>query len=197
MRAKVPRGSGLGRAAALWLTLAATVCGGGLAGAQSSEPTEYQVKAAFLFNFTKFVEWPDTAYADARAPIVLGIVGDDPFGGDLGQIVAGQSVKGRMISIRKYRFGDDLLDCHVLYVSSSEQEHIRNILLSVQGASVLTVSDAERFADAGGMMQFVVEQSRVRFVVNRDAAARVRLEISAKLLALARVVNGSEGRGVN
>ena len=155
------------------------------------------MKAAFLFNFTKFIDWPDSAFSDVHAPIVLGIVGDDPFGSDLNQIVAGQMVKGRAISIRKYRFGEDLRHCHILFVSSSEQNHIPDILLSVQGASLLTVSDADRFADAGGMMQFVVEESRVHFIVNWDASTRVHLEISAKLLALAHVINHAEGRGVN
>jgi YfiR/HmsC-like len=192
----------LGRSAALWLALLATACLAGtlVAGpveAQSSEPTEYQVKAAFLFNFTKFIDWPDAAFADAHAPIVLGIVGDDPFGSDLEQIVAGQLVKGRAISIRKYRLGEDLRHCQILFVGDSEQAHIPNILLSVQGASVLTVSDVDQFANAGGTVQFVVEQSRVHFIVNWDAAARVHLEISAKLLALARVINRTESRGVN
>ena len=192
MRVKAHRETGFDWPIALYLTLVATVCLAGVlvawpAEAQSNEPTEYQVKAAFLFNFTKFIDWPESAFTDARAPIVLGIVGDDPFGSDLSQIVVGQSVKGRTLSIRRYRFGDDLRHCHVLFLSSSEQARIPNILLSLQGASVLTVSDVDRFADAGGMMQFVVEQSRVRFVVNRDAATRVHLEISAKLLALALV----------
>ena len=100
MRVKAHRESGVGGATALGLTLAVTVCLAGAlvawpAGAQSNEPTEYQVKAAFLFNFTKFVDWPEAVFADAHAPIVLGIVGEDPFGGDLSQIVAGQMVKGR------------------------------------------------------------------------------------------------------
>ena len=165
--------------------------------AQSSEPTEYQVKAAFLFNFTKFIDWPDMAFANAHAPIVLGIVGDDPFGSDLGQTVAGQVVKGRPISIQKYRFGDDLRRYHILFVSPSEQTHIPNILLSVQGGNVLTVSDVDRFTDAGGVVQFVVEQSRVHFIVNWDASTKAHLEISAKLLALARVTNRTASRGVN
>jgi len=202
MKRKAHTSSGLSRAAALWLALLATVCcaSGPVAwpaAAQSSEPTEYQVKAAFLFNFTKFVDWPESVFADAHAPIVLGIVGEDPFDGDLGQIVAGQMVKGRAISIRKYRFGEDLRHCQILFVGSSEQMHIPNILLSVQGASILTVSDVDQFADSGGVMQFVVEQSRVHFIVNWDAAMRAHLEISAKLLALARVINRTESRGVN
>jgi hypothetical protein len=185
-----------------WAMLAAATLFAGAgspprAAAQSAESTEYAVKAAFLFNFTKFVEWPENAFSDIHAPIILGIVGDDPFDGDLVQIVNGQSVRGRMLVIHRYRFGDDLRHCQVLFVSASEQSHVANILASVQGTSVLTVSDVDKFADDGGMMQFVVEESRVRFVVNLDAATQAKLQISAKLLALAHVMNHAEGRGVN
>ena len=162
--------------------------------AQSGVPTEYQVKAAFLFNFTKFVEWPATAFADPRSPIVLGVLGDDPFGGSLNLIVDGQLVRGRGIIIRKYRLGDDVRRCHVLFVSASEQARTAQILGGLQGASVLTVSDFAGFAGGGGVVQFFMEEDRVRFVVNVEAAARADLRVSAKLLAVAHVIN--EVRGV-
>ncbi|OLC94498.1 MAG: hypothetical protein AUH86_14365, partial [Acidobacteria bacterium 13_1_40CM_4_58_4] len=146
-------------------------------------------KAAFLFNFTKFVEWPDRSFEDAHAPIVIGIIGDDPFGDSLLRIVAGQKVQGRAIVIIKYRRGDDLRHCHILFISGSERQHSAQILTSVQPASVLTVSDMDGFADAGGMMQFVMQENRVRFVVNLDVATQNKLRVSAKLLALAQVVN--------
>ena len=161
--------------------------------AQSGAPTEYQVKAAFLVNFAKFVEWPDTSFADARAPMVLGIVGDDPFGTDLSQMVIRQSIKSRTISIRKYRFGDDLRSCHVLYVSASEQTRTAQVLGGLQGASVLTVSDIPGFVGGGGVVQFYMEEDRVRFVVNVEAAARANLRVSAKLLAVAHVINEARG----
>ncbi len=162
-----------------------------LAAAQS-DLTEYQVKAAFLFNFTKFVEWPDGSFEDAQAPIVVGIIGDDPFGDDLGRIIAGQKVQGRSLVIRRERWGDDLRRCHVLFVSASEHEHTSRILGGVQSAGVLTVSDMEGFAEAGGVIEFVIERNRVRFIVNLDAANQSKLRVSAKLLALARAIGHSQ-----
>jgi hypothetical protein len=161
--------------------------------AQSGAPTEYQVKAAFLFNFTKFVEWPATAFADPRAPIVLGVLGEDPFGRSLNLIVDGQFVRGRGITIRNYHFGDDLRGCQVLYVSASEQARTAQILGGLQRASMLTVSDMPNFAGEGGVVQFYMEEDRVRFVVNVDAAARANLRVSAKLLAVAHVINDVRG----
>lgn len=162
------------------------------AASTQSDPSEYQVKAAFLFNFTKFVEWPEGSFEDLQAPIVLGILGDDPFGDDLDRIIAGQKVQGRSLVIRRERWGDDLRRCHVLFVSASEHEHSSRILGSVQSAGVLTVSDTDGFAEAGGVIEFVIEQNRVRFIVNLDAATQDRLRLSAKLLALARVVGHSQ-----
>lgn len=161
----------------------------GVAAAQSSEPNEYAVKAAFLFNFTKFVEWPDASFSSPQAPILLGIIGDDPFGDSLTTIVAGQKVEGRDIVIQKHRYGDDLRHCHILFVSASERSHVAQILASVQLAGVMTVSDLDGFAEAGGLMQFVIQENRVRFLVNLDAAKQSKLRVSAKLLALARVVH--------
>jgi hypothetical protein len=163
-----------------------------IAPAQSDQPSAYEVKAAFLFNFTKFVEWPENAFVDPRAPIVIGVIGDDPFGESLVRIVAGQKAQGRGIEIAKYRYGDNLRRCHVLFISASERQRRAPILASLQEASVLTVSDIDGFAEAGGAIQFVVQENRVRFVVNLEVATQSKLRVSAKLLALARVINRSE-----
>ena len=163
-----------------------------IAGAQSDQPSEYAVKAAFLFNFTKFVEWPERTFSGPQAPIVIGIIGDDPFGDSLMRIVAGQKAQGRAILIAKYRRGDDLRRSQILFISASERLRSAEILASLQDASVLTVSDIDGFAEAGGTMQFVVQENRVRFVVNLDAATQSKLRVSAKLLALARVINHNE-----
>jgi len=163
-----------------------------IAAAQSDQAREYDVKAAFLFNFTKFVEWPEGSFSDPAAPIVIGIIGDDPFGDSLMRIVAGQTVQGRSIVIRKESFGGDLRRCHVLFISASERQHSAQILASLQDASVLTVSDIDGFAEAGGAMQFVTEENRVRFVVNLYAARQSKLRVSAKLLALARVIHSAQ-----
>jgi hypothetical protein len=160
--------------------------------AQSEGLAEYEVKAAFLFNFSKFVDWPESSFADARAPIVLGIVGDNPFGDDLRNIVNGQVVKGRSIRVSTFRFGDDLRACQIIFVGASERGHTLQILASLRGADVLTVSDIDGFAKVGGVMQFVVEQGRVRFLVNLEAASQTKLRINSKLLALARVINRTD-----
>lgn len=177
-----------------WLlcTLAAGVIICAVAAAQSEAPSEYEVKAAFLFNFTKFVEWPEGSFEDSHSPIVIGIIGEDPFGDSLTRIVAGQKAQGRAIVITKYRRGDDLRRCHVLFIGSSEHQRTAQILVGLQDAGVLTVSDIDGFAAAGGVMQFVMQENRVRLVVNLEAATQSKLRVSAKLLALAQVVNRSE-----
>jgi YfiR/HmsC-like len=179
-------------ASSLLLVLAASTLFCAVGSAQSDQPSEYEVKAAFLFNFTKFVEWPDGSFDGPHAPIVIGIIGEDPFGESLTRIVAGQEAQGRAIAIRKYRRGDDLRRCHVLFISASERQRTAQILAGLQDAGVLTVSDIDGFAAAGGIMQFVMQENHVRFVVNLDAAIQSKLRVSAKLLALARLVNHGE-----
>jgi hypothetical protein len=154
---------------------------------------EYKVKAAYLFNFLKFVEYPPESFADSLAPIVIGVVGEDPFGSALPQVVIGKTVQGRDLVIHVYRTGEDLRGAHILFIGASERKRLPAILSSLRGSSVLTVSDAAGFLDAGGMIQFVNEEKRIRFAINADAAAKAKLKISSKLLSLARTVGG-EGK---
>ncbi len=153
--------------------------------------TEYQVKAAYLFNFLKFVEYPSDSFADPLAPIVIGVVGEDPFGSALPQVVTGKTVQGRDLVIRIYRAGEDLRGAHILFISASERKRLPMILSSLHGSSVLTVADMEGFLDAGGMIQFLSENDRVRFAINVDATSRAKLKMSSKLLSLAKVVGGN------
>jgi hypothetical protein len=153
--------------------------------------SEYQVKAAYLFNFLKFVEWPRESFADPLAPIEIGVVGEDPFGSALPQVVTGKTVQGRDLVIRIYRIGEDFRGAHILFISASERKRLPMILSSLRGSSVLTVSDTEGFLDAGGMIQFLNENDRVRFAINLNAAAQARLKVSSKLLSLAKVVAGT------
>ena len=157
--------------------------------------SEYQVKAAYLFNFLKFVEYPEESFADPLAPIVIGVVGEDPFGNALPQVVIGKTVQGRDLVTRIYHAGEDLRGAHILFISASERKRLPMILNSLRGSSVLTVSDTAGFLDAGGMIQFLNENGRVRFAINVDATGRARLKLSSKLLSLAKVVggNGKEG----
>ncbi len=159
--------------------------------------SEYQVKAAYLFNFLKFVEYPEESFADPLAPIVIGVVGEDPFGDALPQVVTGKTVQGRDLVIRIYHAGEDLRGAHILFISASERKRLPVILSSLRGSSVLTVSDTAGFLDAGGMIQFLNENGRVRFAINVDAASRAKLKMSSKLLSLAKVVGGNGKEGGN
>ena len=156
-----------------------------------NELSEYQIKAAYLFNFLKFVEYPNESFADPLAPIVIGVVGEDPFGSALPQVVIGKTVQGRDLVIHVYRTGEDLRGAHILFISASERKKLPMILSSLRGSSVLTVSDTAGFLDAGGMIQFLYENDRVRFAINVDATSRAKLKMSSKLLSLARVVGGN------
>lgn len=153
--------------------------------------SEYQVKAAYLYNFLKFVEWPKDAYTDPLAPIVIGVVGEDPFGNGLPQVIIGKTVQGRDLVIRIYRAGEDLRSAHILFISSSERKRIPAILSGLRGSCVLTVADSAGFLEAGGMIQFLNENDRVRFAINVDATNQAKLKVSSKLLSLAKVIAGN------
>jgi YfiR/HmsC-like len=173
--------------------LAGAVLLAGIAMAQASRPGEYEVKAAFLINFAKFVEWPDSSFDGPQGPIVFGVIGaDHQLAFNLRRLSAGQKVQGRDVVIREGPVGDDMRRCHVLFVSPSERHRATQILASLQDASVLTVSDIDGFAEEGGAMQFVTQDNRVHFIVNLDAATQSKLRVSAKLLALAHLVNHNE-----
>jgi hypothetical protein len=154
--------------------------------------SEYQVKAAYLFNFLKFVEWPGDAFPDALAPIVIGIVGDDPFGSALPEVVTGKTVQGRDLVIRRYHAGENFRGASILFISASEKKRLPQILAGLRGGGVLTVSDMEGFLASGGMIQFLSENDRVRFGIDVTATSQARLKVSSKLLSLARVVTGVE-----
>jgi hypothetical protein len=159
-----------------------------VAGAQGDSAGEYEIKAAMLYNLMQFVEWPSSAYAAAQSPSVLCVLGWDPFGNSLASLVSDKVVDGHPVKIRHVKNGEQIRACHVLYVSSSERKHLAQILSNLSGASVLTVGEMSQFAERGGMVQFALEDKQVHFQINVDAASRSGLKISARLLALARVV---------
>lgn len=169
-------------------SLLAATFGAGVARAQ--DVSDVQVKAAFLYNFARFVEWPHDAFAGPGAPIFLGVIGNNSFARTLEQTVRGRLINGRPILVKVLTADGDLKSCHILYVQSMSDRRTSAILANTVGASVLTVGDSEHFAHIGGVINFFVQDSRVRFEINPDAAERAHLRISAKLLALARVVRG-------
>ena len=154
----------------------------------AQDASEYQVKAAFLYQFTRFVEWPDSAFADGNSPFVIGVVGHDPFGSTLDRAVDGKTVNGRGIVIRRYSQIADVQPCHILFVSESDRDQMSRILARLSNFSTLTVGDCDGFIQHGGIIDFFIEDSRVRFAINPDAANSVGLRVSSKLLQLARVV---------
>ncbi len=159
-------------------------------GTQGQIATEYQIKAAFLFNFAKFVEWPPSSFSDASAPLRICVFGRDPFGDELLNITKDKTVNGRRLEVDQ---GVDLQaarTCQILFIGSSEKRRMKEVLASLSGTSVLTVAENEGFAEQGGMINFVLEKSRVQFEVNRKTAEQAGLKISSKLLSVAKLVVG-------
>jgi len=156
--------------------------------AQASPNPEYQLKAVFLFNFAQFVEWPASAFPNSMTPLVIGILGEDPFGPYLDETVRGETVNDRPLVVRRYRSVEEITTCHILFISRREDRRIKGILDSLRGRSVLTVSDADRFATRGGMIRFVTDHKRIRFRINLEAAKAANLTLSSKLLRPAQIV---------
>jgi hypothetical protein len=177
----------LPRAAAIIAALLSLAAVPGLAQAPPA-PTEYQVKAVFLFNFSQFVDWPAASFADGRSPLVIGVLGRDPFGTTLDEIVSGETVNGRPLAVRRYDSVDKVDTCHILFVDRSQAEQVDAILAALKGRSVLTVADFEGFARHGGIIRFITVDNKIRLRVNLAAAQEAKLTISSKLLRPAHIV---------
>jgi len=148
---------------------------------------EYQVKAAFLYNFANFVEWPAKAFQDSNDPLVIGILGNDNLADITDRMVRNKTVNGRKLVVKRFQKPKDICKCHILFLSSSEKNQQRTILKSLEGANTLTVGETDDFTRCGGMINLITE-SRVRLEINVAAARKCSLTISSKLLRLAKVV---------
>jgi hypothetical protein len=146
---------------------------------------EYQVKAVFLFNFAQFVRWPSPQ--PAETPLVIGIVGDDPFGSYLDETVRGEKVNNRLLTTHRFRRGRDPRNCDMLFISQSERERVPQIVSNLKGRSVLTVSDIDGFTDLGGMIELSTEKNRIHVRINLEAVKAAKLRVSSKLLRVAEV----------
>ncbi|HEY0554706.1 MAG TPA: YfiR family protein [Thermoanaerobaculia bacterium] len=176
----------------LVLLLAGLLLLPGVAAAQTA--AEYDVKAAFLYNFTKFVDWPPAAFPDANSLKVC-VLGDDPFGRSL-HSVAGEQVGNRKLKVVQVDSLAKQAGCQVLFISRSERDRLRQILAMVKDSPVLTVGDTKGYADQGVIINFTLEGSKVRFEINPEAADRGGLRISSKLLQLAlRIVSAPAAKG--
>jgi len=156
--------------------------------AQSPTAGEYQIKAAFLYNFAKFVEWPASSFPDGAAPFQICVMGRDPFGEGLLNITREKTVNGRKLEVDTVADLEHARTCHILFVASSVKMPIQQIIEGLRGASVLTVGDTKGFAEQGGMIDFVLQDDRVQFDVSRTAVEQAGLKISSKLLSVAKVV---------
>jgi hypothetical protein len=173
--------------------------------ADSAKSKEYQIKAAFLYNFIKFVDWPEEKTSDSNEPIIIGIIGKDPFG-RVFEPIKNKKVKNRIVVIKRFKSFESiqklgehdkaefdrninyLRKCHLLFVCSSEKDKVKEVLALVKDHSVLTVADTKGFLESGGIINFLMEDKKVHFEINVTAAKKSKLKISSKLLRLAKRV---------
>jgi hypothetical protein len=154
----------------------------------AAPPNEYALKSVFLYNFCRFIEWPDSAFAGAADPLVIGVLGDDPFGPLLDDAVQGETFRGRNIRIEHYRNVREIGRCHLLFVgAATESGRLNEVLSAVAGKSIVTVGETEGFIERGGMIALVSDRNRVRLQINPDAMHAARLDASSKLLRVAEI----------
>lgn len=160
--------------------------GANRAHAQASR--EYDLKAVFLYNLASFVDWPASAFERPDAPFVIGVVGDDPFGPVLDDVVAHEYVGAHPFVVRRFRRPEEATPCHLVFVSNSEFRRYRDVLRHFRGRPVLTVGDLPGFAEAGGMVGFGTQNARLELYVNPRAMREGSLDVSSKLLELAHII---------
>jgi hypothetical protein len=176
-------------------TLFGLLCAGALASvcaAGDKPPSEYEVKAACLYNFAKFVEWPKDRFAEPDTPIVIGVYGVDPFGRILDDTVKGRTVNERPIVVKRIDRLGDLGKSHILFVSRSENQRLVQLLGKRAIEGVLTVGESDEFIRRGGVINFKIKEGKVRFQVNQQAAERAGLKISSQMLRLSIEIEPAE-----
>jgi uncharacterized protein DUF4154 len=176
----------LRRVAAAAIALAGAVLAPGAAQA-GAPPPEDQVKAVFLFNFTKFIEWPTKALGRPERPFSICLLGQDRLGDDLDELARSSTVQGRRIAVRRLARGDDVTRCHILFISASEHDHLATVLDKVADWPIFTVGEVEDFTRQGGSLRFFLLEGTVRFEINLKATARAGLKVNARLLKIAQV----------
>ncbi|HZV67455.1 MAG TPA: YfiR family protein [Telluria sp.] len=184
---RLRRASWMALCLCLWLSLSLPF---GAARAESA-PLERQVKAAYLYKFAGFVEWPEGSFARPDAPLQIGVAGNDALAEQIEQMVAGRSINGHPIAVRKLHRGEALAGLHILFVGALERSAAAELLAAARGQSLLTVTDSDDMAALGSMVNFVVADDRLRFQVALKAVAASRLRISARMLAAAYKVQGA------
>jgi len=162
--------------------------------AQSPKPTDYQVKAAYLYNFGRFIEWPRVVTAKS-GPFTVCVLGQDPFGSTLDATMAGETIAGRNVVAKRIATTQESVNCQIVFLSAAEAGRLNKIMEDLDKAAVLTVSDMPQFAQRGGMIQFVLEGNRVRFEVNLTATQHAGLTVSSDLLKVATAVRKNPAGG--
>jgi hypothetical protein len=175
----------LRRGAAVTMAVLLATC------AHAQTATAPELKAAFLFNFTKFVAWPADAMV-AGTPLVLCVLGDGAVADALEETIKGRAIEGRPLTTRRVKIDGALRACHVLYISGVDAKRSHELLEGLGDSAVLTASDLDRFAELGGVANFFVENGKMRFAVNLESAQRARLQVSSRLLGLAKIVKDDQ-----
>jgi hypothetical protein len=169
----------------LWILLACL----GLNGARGQTVShEYPLKAVFLFNFAQFTDWPTNAFEKPDSPLVIGVLGDDPFGVLLDDAVRDEIVNGRKFVVERFRRVEDIQTCHILFISQSETRRLDKIVAALKGKPVLTVSEIDNSANNGVRVQFITENNKIRFRINTDSLKEANLTMSSKLLRAAEII---------
>ena len=152
--------------------------------AQDSAPSEYQIKAAFLFNFAKFIDWPPETYVTPTSPIIIGVLGDNVFGNNLERTLSNKTINNRPLEYKEFHSLLEATNCQILFICPSEKGKFPKIMEALHGTSILTVSETDQFISAGGMVNFFIDANKIRFEINDVAAKKAGLKISSKLMSL-------------
>jgi hypothetical protein len=150
--------------------------------------TEFQVKAVFLYNFSQFVIWPDSCFTTENSPFVIGILGNDPFGDNIDEVVKGEFVNSHPIIVQRVHRIEEANNCHILYFTEKNPDRLKNSIQRVNSKYILSVSDTDEFTRIGGMVEFVTFENKIKIKINHEAVKRAGLEVSPKLLSLAEIV---------
>jgi hypothetical protein len=160
-------------------------------GAHAQTSREDQIKAAFIYNFTKFIEWPAQSFTDGNAAIVIGVLGDSPMAGVLDDVVRGRKVNGRPITVRRIRSAAEAASAHVIFVSATDISYWTQVQAAIETSPIVTVGESPSFIQSGGTINLVVQGDKLRFEINMTAAERSGVKISAQLQKLAAAVQRS------
>jgi len=166
-----------------------------LPNANAQKYSEYEVKAAYLYNFIKFIQWPATAFETKDSEFVIGIYGYDPFKNTLKEVLANNTVQNRKLVIKYFKTPDEIKNCHLLFISDVDEEELSIIIKKINKTPVLTVgNNIKNFCLLGGIINFTKQDAKHRFVINNNQAVNANLKISSKLLFLAKTISDDEDK---